>query len=269
MGIIDYQSPLKAFVSVKGHPFDRSAFAALFESFEGIQHTFVDQPASQAFLNPEAAAPWDVLVFYDMPGIDFSTQPPRFVAPSDKLKAGFKSLLEAGKGMIFLHHAIAGWPLWPEYGEVIGGRFFYAPASLRGEPVLDSGYRHDVKHTVHVIDSTHPITADIGETFSLTDELYLCEVFEDSITPLLRSDYPFERAQFYSAHHAVTGKMFCNDDWPHPDGSNVIGWTKRYSNSHIAYLQPGDGPETFASKTYRRLLENAIRWAAASNSSRQ
>jgi hypothetical protein len=159
--------------------------------------------------------------------------------------------------------------LWPEYGEIIGGRFFYMPASLRGEPVLDSGYRHDVKHTVQVVDSTHPISVDIDATFSLTDELYLCEVFEDSVTPLLRSDYPFERAQFYSAHHAVTGKMFCNDDWPHPDGSNVIGWTKRYSNSHIAYLQPGDGPETFASETYRRLLENAIRWAAAFNSSRQ
>ena len=154
MGIIDYHSPLKALVSVKGHPFDRSAFAGLFESFEGIQHTFVDQPASQAFLNPEAAAPWDVLVFYDMPGIDFSTQPPRFVAPSDKLKEGFMALLEAGKGMVFLHHAIAGWPLWPEYGEVIGGRFFYAPTTLRGEPILDSGYRHDVKHTVQVVDIT-------------------------------------------------------------------------------------------------------------------
>jgi hypothetical protein len=59
--------------------------------------------------------------------------------------------------------------------------------------------------------------------------------------------------------------MFCNDDWPHPDGSNAIGWTKRYANSHIAYLQPGDGPETFKTETYRRLLENAIRWAAASN----
>ena len=79
-----------------------------------------------------------MLVFYDMPGIDFSTQPPGFVAPSDKLKEGFMSLLEAGKGMVFLHHAIAGWPLWPEYGEVIGGRFFYSPTASRGEPVLDS-----------------------------------------------------------------------------------------------------------------------------------
>ena len=36
-------------------------------------------------------------------------------------------LLTAGKGMVFLHHAIAGWPLWPEYGEVIGDAFFICP----------------------------------------------------------------------------------------------------------------------------------------------
>ena len=76
MGIIDHHSPLNILISVKGHPYERDPFAAVFESFEGIRHTFVEQPASQAFLNPEAAEPWDVLVFYDMPGIDFSTQPP-------------------------------------------------------------------------------------------------------------------------------------------------------------------------------------------------
>ena len=108
MGIIDYHSPLNILVSIKGHPFDRDAFAALFESLNGIRHTFVEQPASQSFMNPTAAAPWDALVFYDMPGIDFSTQPPGLVPPSDEFKQGFMDLLAAGKGMVFLHHAIAG-----------------------------------------------------------------------------------------------------------------------------------------------------------------
>ena len=262
MGIIDHHSPLNILISVKGHPYERDAFAAVFESFEGIRHTFVEQPASQAFLNPQAAEPWDVLVFYDMPGIDFSTQPPNFVAPSETLKIGFKDLLSAGKGMVFLHHAIAGWPLWPEYGEIIGGRFFYTPSQCRGKAVLDSGYRHDVPHTVSVEDTKHPIAKGLDRTFSLTDELYLCEVFDNDIHPLLTSDYSFDREHFYSAHHAVTGKMFCNDDWPHPEGSSLIGWTKTTDASRICYLQPGDGPDTYASEHYRQLLENAIRWAA-------
>ena len=262
MGIIDYHSPLNILISVKGHPFERDAFAEVFESFEGIRHTFAEQPASQAFLNPEAAAPWDVLVFYDMPGIDFSTQPPGFIAPSEALKKGFMELLAAGKGMVFLHHAIAGWPLWPEYGEVIGGRCFYGPTESRGEQVLDSGYRHDVPHSARVLDSSHPITKGLDDTFPLTDELYLYEVFESDVQPLLSSDYSFDREHFYSAHHAVTGKMFCNDDWPHPEGSRLIGWHKQHGNSRICYLQPGDGPETYASPHYRQMLENAIRWAA-------
>jgi type 1 glutamine amidotransferase len=128
--------------------------------------------------------------------------------------------------------------------------------------VLDSGYRHDVSHEVSVADITHPITAGVDKTFSLTDELYLYEVFEDEVEPLLTSAHTFDREHFFSAHHAVTGNMFCNDNWPHPDGSALIGWTKNEGQSRIAYLQPGDGPETFASGQYRQLLENAIRWAA-------
>ena len=108
----------------------------------------------------------------------------------------------------------------------------------------------------------HPITKGLNRTFSLTDELYLCEVFDNDIHPLLTSDYSFDREHFYSAHHAVTGKMFCNDDWPHPEGSSLIGWTKTADASRICYLQPGDGPDTYASEHYRQLLENAIRWAA-------
>jgi type 1 glutamine amidotransferase len=56
--------------------------------------------------------------------------------------------------------------------------------------------------------------------------------------------------------------MYCNDDWPHPDGPNLIGWTKTVGNSRIVYLQPGDGPDTYAAPEYRRLVENAIRWVA-------
>ena len=162
----------------------------------------------------------------------------------------------------FLHHAIAGWPLWSDYGEVIGGRFFYLPTECRAQPVLDSGYRHEVSHSVQVVDVAHPVTEGVDDAFSLTDELYLYEVFESDVEPLLTSGHTFDSEHFYSARHAVTGSMFCNDDWPHPAGPNLIGWTKTVKNSRIVYLQPGDGPDTYASPHYRRLVENAIRWVA-------
>ena len=98
----------------------------------------------------------------------------------------------------------------------------------------------------------------------MTDELYLSEVFTDSIEPLLASDYDFTRDNFYSATKAVMdGKMFDNEGWEHPDGSNVVGWVKHYRNSPIAYLQGGDDPEAYSSVNYRQLLQNTIHWAAS------
>jgi len=263
MGIIDYRSELNVLVSTKGHPYSRDAFFEVFESFDGIAHTAVEQPANQNFLNPDAAAAWDALIFYDMPGIDFSTQPPTFVEPPDDMKAGLLDLLEQGKGMVFMHHALASWPLWPEYGEIVGGRFFYLPMHCRGDEVLDSGYLHDQKHAISVLEPDHPVCAGVDARFEISDELYLAHAFDDSIIPLLQSDFDFVRENFWSAKHAVTGTMYCNDNWPHPPGTNLVGWIKHYRNSPIVYLQPGDGPTTYADPNYRKLVENAIRWVSS------
>ena len=58
-------------------------------------------------------------------------------------------LLEAGQGFVFLHHALAGWPAWPGWAEVLGGRYHYAPASLRGRDWPDSGFRY-ARYTARV-----------------------------------------------------------------------------------------------------------------------
>ncbi len=98
----------------------------------------------------------------------------------------------------------------------------------------------------------------------MTDELYLCEVFEDSVTPLLASDYHFTQDNFYSAAKVVQeGKMYDNENWQHPHGSNLVGWLKHYANSPIVYLQGGDDPVAYQSVHYQQLLKNAIRWAGS------
>ena len=98
----------------------------------------------------------------------------------------------------------------------------------------------------------------------MTDELYLCEVFEDSIIPLLASDHQYNEKNFYSAAKVVqAGKMYDNENWQHPVGSNLVGWLKSYSNSPIVYIQGGDDPTAYDSGHYQRLLKNAINWAAS------
>ncbi|NBC38087.1 ThuA domain-containing protein [Novosphingobium sp. FSY-8] len=262
MPIIKHRAPLQALVAVRGHPFDRTAFDAMFQAMDGIAATMVDQPAAALLMNPDAMADFDVLVLYDMPGLDFEAPEgaPHYREPSEALKAGFRGLLEAGKGVVALHHALAGWPTWGDYHDWLGGQFLYRPGTVRGEPRLDSGYRHEVTHTVTPL--PHPVTEGV-EPFTLTDELYLAQVFAEDVTPLLVSDAAFTRDHFWSAHLAVQGQMFCHDGWEHPAGSSLVGWTRQALNSRLVYLQPGDGPSAYEHPAYRRLVENAIRWVAA------
>jgi type 1 glutamine amidotransferase len=264
MPAIRYGEPLNVIVAAKGHPYECDPFMAMFDTLPGIACTLVEQPAVQRLMNPEGMKGFDALVLYDMPGLDFAApERPGYVTPDPAFQAGLLALLDQGKGVVALHHAIAGWPAWPEYAELLGGRFLYRGGPLRGAERPDSGYRHDVDHEARVLDPAHPVAAGVPETFRLTDEIYLSEVFEDLVQPLLASDAAFTRDNFYSATQAVNGKMFSNAGWSHVDGSNLIGWTKKARHSPLVYLQPGDGPPTYENPHYRRLLENAIRWVAS------
>lgn len=266
MSVIDYRSTLRALISVKGHPYPRDAFFQVFEDMPGLSYTAVEQPASQVLMTPEHAQDYDVIVLYDMPGIDFSTQPPQLVAPPAGFQQKFLDLLEQGKGMVFLHHAIAGWPLWPEYAEIVGGRFLYLPGELRGKSCEDSGYRHEVTYNARLL-ADHPVTRGVEQRFEIIDELYLYQVFRDDIIPLLSSDFTFDRDHFYSAARAVSGEMYSREGWYPPQGHDLVGWVKHYRNSPIVYLQLGDDKAAYNNTAYRALLDNALRWASSAEAS--
>lgn len=264
MPTIRYGEPLNVLVAAKGHPYLRDPFMAMFDALPGIACTLVEQPAVQRLMNPGGMKGFDALVLYDMPGLDFAAaERPGYVEPDPAFKAGLLALLDEGKGVVALHHAIAGWPAWPEYAELLGGRFLYRAAPLRGTHRPDSGYHHEVDHEVRVLDPNHPVTAGVPARFRLVDEIYLGEVFEDAVHPLLASDAAFTQDNFYSATLAVNGAMFSREGWSHADGSNLVGWTKAARNSPLVYLQPGDGPPTYENAHYRRLVENAIRWVVS------
>ncbi len=247
----------------KGHPYERQPFYQIFDDMEGVDYTLVEQPAAQASFSIDEGRSYDAYVLYDMPGIRFRGDgPPDFLEPPTKYRQNFEALIEAGHGFVFLHHAIAGWPAWEKYAEIMGGRFLYLPASMRGVPRPDSGYRHRVTHNVSVV-GDHPVTAGLPAEFAITDELYLYEVFEPDVVPLLRSDYSFTQENFYSAERAVSERrMFSNEGWNHAPGSNLIGWAKTMGKSRIVYLQCGDDPVVYASESFRLLIKNAIQWVS-------
>jgi len=160
---------------------------------------------------------------------------------------------------------VASWPAWEGFAELIGGRFHYQPGTLRGTDYPDSGYVFDVRHTVSVLEPSHPVCAGLPTSFEIVDELYCFPVLEDSVVPLMRTGFPVnDPSRFYSADLAIRGRRNDNDGWSHPPGSDLVGWIKAAGNSPLVYLQFGDGPVTYADANFRRVLGNAIGWSASS-----
>ncbi len=245
-----------------GHPFEREPFFRLFDALDGVDWTHVEQPAAQALFSREHATRFDAMVCYDMPGIRFKADGDLdYLEPDPLFKERFLDLLESGFGFVFLHHAIAGWPTWGRFAEIVGGRWQYLPGKVRGKLLPDSGFRQKATHSIRVL-GDHAVTRGLPETFQLTDELYLYEIFEDSIEPLLASDYSFTRDNFYSAAKAVREQKISNEGWDHPPGRNLIGWTRSFGNSRIVYLQCGHDAVVYDSPEFQMLLKNAIKWVA-------
>lgn len=247
-----------------GHPYDEPAFAALLDSLSGWRVTHLLHPEAEQVVGEGRANQADGLLFYDMPGYTFADGKVESRPPSDAFRRAIMARFAASKGAVAMHHALAGWADWPEWAELVGGRFLYQPGTVRGMSVPDSGYRHDVAYTAEVL-RPHPVTEGLPETFPVTDELYLAEIFGDDITPLIRARHAFERDNFYSAAAAVAGRMFDNAGWDHAPGSDCIAWTRRVGEADIVYLQFGDGPETYRNPAVQRILANALRFTAAAS----
>jgi hypothetical protein len=261
MSILRYDATRRVLVVTKGHPFQRDAFFGALERIDAAAFTAVEQPAAQAFFDPARAAEWQAILLYDMPGVDL-LRGARSVDPPDGLRERFEALVAGGCGLVFLHHAIAGWPSWPEYHDWIGARFLYAPDEVRGRSYPDSGYRFDVEHHLTPVDPSHPVVAGLEQGFDIRDECYLCPVFEEDVVPLLKSDYAFTDENFYSSAEAVAGRLESREGWSHPAGCNLVAWARQIGPTKIVTILLGDGPSAYENPAFRRLVGNAVGWVA-------
>jgi hypothetical protein len=248
-----------------GHSYDEVAFDSLIHGFDHITSTLVKWPEAAQLFSPSGLqnflADTDVIALYDLPGITFQRgSTPRFFEPTPEVIAGWNSIVAKGLPILAMHHAIASWPTWPFFAELIKGRFHYTPGELRGVAYPDSGYSMYKEQTFTVIAEEHPICEGIPRKFSLTDETYLCPIFGDEVTPLITTDAPQSDTSYLSALAAVRQEE--QSGWKHPKGTALVAWTHQYENSSVVYLQPGDGPLAFANPVYRQLTCNALTWLA-------
>lgn len=219
------------------------------------------QPHTQRWLRPEHAGVWDTILLHDLPGLTLRRGvEPTAHDPDDSIRSGIRDLLAAGQGIVATHHALAGWPTWDEWADLLGGRFFYGPGRLHGVDWPASGYRMDT-YDVSIVAPEHPVCRGV-EPFVITDELYLCCIHEPEVVPLLRTGAALDPERMIDTYREVC------DGTPlpvaaHPPGSSLLGWAKRAAGSPLVYLLPGHRPETMLDAHYRQLLANSVGWVAS------
>ncbi|MCZ6677694.1 MAG: ThuA domain-containing protein [Candidatus Poribacteria bacterium] len=201
-----------ALVITGGHGFQEEPFWAMFDSFENFSYDAVTFPEAFKYLSVDGAKDYDALVFYDM-----------WQEISAAQQSAYLELLNRGKAIVSLHHALISFPDWDEYKRIVGGVW------KSGEGTV----KHDVRYTVQIADADHPVTKGLAD-FEVEDETYGNFRATPDVHVLLKAE--------------------------HPDSAPVIGWAHQYGNSPIAYIQLGHDGHVYGNPGYRRLVNQAIRW---------
>jgi type 1 glutamine amidotransferase len=218
-GTLPHQGPppLRLLVVTGGHPY-ATTFYTVFEGADDLH--WVHVTSNHEAFHGDIRGKYDVLVLYDLSN-----------EISDAEKVNLRNFVEAGKGVVALHHAIADYPNWEWwYKEVIGGRYLVRPDG--STPA--STYKDNQEACVTVA-MRHPITAHVG-TMHLWDETYHGMWISPDDKVLLRSDAP-------------------TSDGP-------VAWISPYEKSRVVYIQLGHGESAHLYPAYRRLVQDAIRWTA-------
>lgn len=216
---------LRVLLFTGGHDFEQPQFFQLFKDNPEIVFTAVEHPHAHAYLRPEAAAKFDVLVVYDM-----------HQEITDEAKADLQQWFKAGKGMVTLHHSVANYQNWGEYEKILGGRYYLSKKTVRGVEKARSIYQHGVKFTVNIADPAHPVTQGLRD-FEILDETYNLFDVAPTSKPLLTTK--------------------------EKTSAPVIGWSNQYEKGRIVYFQLGHDHFAYENPGYRKLVAQAIRWVAA------
>jgi hypothetical protein len=218
-------------------------------------------------LRPESRPHYDVVLFYDMSGIAMPGTGAAQAPPPEYVR-GIEALLERGTGVLLMNHGLLSWPDWPLWRALSNTSFLLSAGEIHGERLPGSGYRggmgqpeRNARTLLRPALAGHPVLDGLESGLEVQDELYLkSPCFESRVVSLLRSDFTFSQAHFSPPPLASPDEQAA---WSHPPGSDVVVWANACGRSPVVASEIGDGPHSYASPDFRRLLGNAVNWLAS------
>lgn len=207
--------PVRLLVVTGGHDYPTSFYTVFEQDGLAWDHAV----SNEAAFREDLWGKYDALVLYDMSQ-----------TLSEDGKRHFREFVEAGGGVVALHHSIVSYQDWPWYRELIGGQYLDKPSG--GQPA--STYLHDQDLSVRTV-TPHPITEGLALA-RIHDETYKGMAIARSNTVLLATD--------------------------HPTSDGPLAWVSAYPRARIVYIELGHGTEAHRDPGYRALVRNAVRWVA-------
>ena len=215
--------PIHILVITGNHSYQVDSFNQMLSGLdENITYQIAELPAAYDMFLPENRNKYDVLVFYHM-----------WQNITDEQAKVFAECIRLGKPLVALHHSICAYDDWPEYFNIIGGKYFHKPTTVNGKEYPACSYIHDLRFIVKVADKNNPVTKGVSD-FEIFDETYKGYYVEEGVVPLLTTE--------------------------DPRSNTVIGWTKIYGKARVVTLQSGHDVPTFENPNYRKLLRQSIEW---------
>jgi uncharacterized protein len=158
----------------------------------------------------------------------------REIELTDAQKADLLSFVrDDGKGFVAAHTATTAFLSWPEFGELLGGRYDGHPWNAPGTLINE--------------DPTFPATKHFPATFSLTDEFYqTMDYSREKMRVLLRLD---------------VAKMPPSDGVHRTDGDFPLAWTKTYGKGRVFYSSLGHAASLWDNPDVAKMYFEALKWS--------
>jgi type 1 glutamine amidotransferase len=142
---------------------------------------------------------------------------------------------DEGKGFVASHTALTAFESWPEFGELLGGRYDGHPWNTASGTIVNE-------------DPAFPATKHLAPSFAFTDEFYQPKAFSrEQSRVLLRLD---------------VSKMPPNTDFHGTAETGMpIAWAKMYGKGRVFYSSLGHASSTWDNPDVYRMYFEALKWS--------